>query len=209
MAEAGGPPARAAESPLGAAALTEALLAVVRARGYERRDEPFVLSSGGISHDYVDLRRAVARGPDLLLAAEAVLAHLDELGWDFDAIGGMTMGADPVAHVCAVLSGRAWYSVRKAEKEHGTGRRIEGAPIDERARAVVFEDTVSTGRSLLEALDVVEATGATVVGAVTILDRGDEARAALAARKVTYHPLLTYTDLGIAPLGGSEATTAP
>jgi orotate phosphoribosyltransferase len=195
-------------APPGAQLLRSALLDVVLQRGYEHRDVAFTLSSGGTSHDYVDMRRAVARGADLLLAAEAVLAQLNETGWEFDAIGGMTMGADPVAHVAAVLGGRSWYSVRKAEKDHGTGRRIEGSTVEEGTRVVVFEDTVSTGRSLLEALDVVEATGATVVGAITILDRGDDATAAFAARGVAYQSLLTYDDLGIVPLGGSAQTSA-
>jgi orotate phosphoribosyltransferase len=194
--------------PLGLESLRAALIEVVRVRGYERRAEPFRLSSGGTSHDYVDMRRALARGADLLLAAETVLEQLAVDGTEFDAIGGMTMGADPVAHVAAVCSSRSWFSVRKAEKEHGTGRRIEGAPLREGVRCLIFEDTVSTGRSLLDALDVVAASGATVVGACTILDRGDWARAELAARKIEYRAVLTYEDLGIVSLGGPEATSS-
>lgn len=197
-----GPSGPAAAGEAGAP-LQRRLVSLVLERGYSRAAEPFRLSSGGFSQDYVDLRRAVARGEDLRLAAEAVLAHLATLGIGFEAIGGMTMGADPVAHAAALLSGRSWFSVRKAEKAHGSRRRIEGAALGPGVSTVVFEDTVSTGGSLLDALDAVEATGAEIVACVTILDRGDEARGRFAERSVRYEPLLTYADLGIEPLGSA------
>ena len=156
-------------------------------RGYTRRAEPFQLSSGGTSHDYVDLRRAVALGDDLRLGAEAVIAHVATLGVDFDVVGGMTMGADPVAHAVALLSGRAWFSVRKTEKQHGTRRRIEGGEVGPGVRVLLFEDTISTGRSILEALQVVRDAGAEVVLACTLLDRGRR-RGEL---RRDGHPLLT------------------
>jgi orotate phosphoribosyltransferase len=184
------------------------LLEVVRERGYERRKEAFRLSSGGTSHDYVDLRRAVARGDALEIAAQAVLEQAEGLGIDFDVIGGMTMGADPVSHATALLSGREWFSVRKESKVHGTARRVEGAHLGPERRALLFEDTVSTGRSLLEALDVVVETGVNVVLALTLLDRGTAAAPALAARGVTYSAILTYEDLGIEPLPGAPGAAA-
>ena len=183
----------------------EQLRRLMLEKGYERRDVAFALSSGGTSHDYVDLRRAVAHGPDLRLAASVLLEGLAGAGIEFDAIGGMTMGADPVAHAAAVLSGRDWFSVRKAEKHHGSRRRIEGAALGPGVRAVVFEDTVSTGRSLLEALGAVEASGATVVAVCALLDRGDATAPVLAARHLAYLALLTYGDLGIGPLAAAGA----
>jgi orotate phosphoribosyltransferase len=186
--------------------LHDRLLELVLARGYARSTEPFVLSSGGTSHDYVDLRRAVASGGDLRIAADAVVQAIERCGVRFDAIGGMTMGADPVAHAVALLTGAAWFSVRKAEKSHGSRRRIEGAEMGPGVRAVVFEDTVSTSRSMLEALDAVQATGTEVVLACTLLDRGDTAKGLLAGRSVPYHALLTYGDLGIAPLVSGPGT---
>jgi orotate phosphoribosyltransferase len=177
-----------------------ALLAVVRERGYQRREEPFRLSSGGLSHDYVDLRRAVARGEDLALAATAVLEHLAAAGIAFDAIGGMTMGADPVSHAAAVLGGVDWFSVRKEAKGHGSGRRVEGAELGPGRRVVLFEDTVSTGASFLQALGAVQETGAEVVVACTLLDRGDDARRRFAALGVPYTALLDYHDLAIEPI---------
>jgi orotate phosphoribosyltransferase len=173
---------------------------IVLARGYERREEPFALSSGGMSHDYVDLRRAVARGEDLRSVGLALAGDLASRGFDFDAIGGMTMGADPVAHAVAMLTGRAWYSVRKDAKRHGQQRRIEGTTIGEGVRAVVLEDTVSTGKSLVEACMVVRESGAEIVAAYTILDRGNEVAPRLAAMGVRYFALLGYSDLGIEPI---------
>ncbi len=180
------------------------LLAVVREKGYRRRDEPFRLASGALSHDYVDMRRAVGAGADLACCAEAVIAAL--AGLEYVAIGGMTMGADPISHAVAMLSGKRWYSVRKAEKDHGAGRRIEGTELDSATAVVVFEDTVSTGQSLLDALDVVEASGAPVVSCLTVLDRGEQAKARFAERGVRYVSLLTYRDLEIEPLGGGVAS---
>ncbi len=203
-----GEPAGAPAPASGGTALRDVLRALVLERGYVRRAEPFQLSSGGMSHDYVDLRRALARGEDLKLAADAVLEHLAGRRVRFDAIGGMTMGADPVAHAVALLGHRAWFSVRKQEKRHGTGRRIEGAELGRGVCVVLFEDTVSTGRSALEALEVVRATGATVVHACTLLDRGEQARVAFAAAGVDYGALLTYADLAIAPIGPPGGTSA-
>ena len=172
-----------------AAGLRRQVLEVVRRLGYVRREEAFQLSSGGWSHDYVDGKRALAGGAELRLAAEAVVATAAELGIAFDAVGGLTMGADPLAHAVAVVSGARWFSVRKEAKGHGRQRAVEGAEL-------------GAGVSVLQALDAVEATGATVVLAVTLLDRGDLAGPALAGRGVAYAPLATYRDLGIDPVGG-------
>jgi len=189
--------------------LTQDLLALVRSRGYERRAEPFALSSGGTSRDYVDLRRAVARGADLELAGRAVAAALARRGVEFDAIGGMTMGADPVAHAVAMLTGRGWFSVRKAVKDHGRQQRIEGASLSPGVRVVVMEDTVSTGRSMFEALEVVRESGAEVVAACTILDRGEDIAPKVESLGVPYVAVLTYRDLGIEPIGDGSSGSSP
>lgn len=182
--------------------LNRGLLAALRDHGYLRREEPFQLASGEWSHDYVDGKRALAGGRELRVAAEAVIAQAAELAATFDVVGGLTMGADPLAHAIAVLSGSRWFSVRKQAKDHGKGRLIEGAELGPGSAALVLEDVVTTGRSLLQALDAVEATGATIALAVTLLDRGDVAAPALAARGVPYRALTTYRDLGIDPVGG-------
>ena len=191
------PPDQAAH----AAALRGRVLDVVRRLGYVRREEAFQLSSGGWSHDYVDGKRALAGGAELRLAAEAVVATAAERGIAFDAVGGLTMGADPLAHAVAVVSGAKWFSVRKEPKGHGRQRAVEGAELGPGMSVLVVEDVVTTGRSILQALDAVEGTGATVVLAVTVLDRGDVAARALGDRGVDYAPLATYADLGIDPVG--------
>jgi orotate phosphoribosyltransferase len=176
------------------------LLQVIRERGYSRSEEPFRLSAGGLSHDYVDMRRAVARGEDLQLAANAVTQVLKTAGIEFSAIGGMTMGADPVAHAVALVAKTNWFSVRKAEKEHGSKRRIEGAEVTTDTPVVAFEDTVSTGKSVFDAIDVLVGAGANVVAACTLLDRGDAATKEFAQRNIPYLALFTYRDLGIEPI---------
>lgn len=183
-----------------AAGLRRQVLEVIRSQGYVRREEAFQLSSGDWSHDYVDGKRALAAGAELRLAAEAVVAQAEERGIAFDAVGGLTMGADPLGHAVAVVSGARWFSVRKEAKAHGRQKLIEGAELGPSTPVVVVEDVVTTGRSMLQALDAVEATGARVVLAVTLLDRGDAAGLALAGRGVVYAPLATYRDLGIAPI---------
>ncbi len=193
--------------PLGNERL-ERLRTVILEHGYLRREQPFQLSSGGMSYDYVDLRRALSRGPDLAAAAEALLEVLEVHAPQYDAIGGMTMGADPIAHAVAMLAGRSWFSVRKQEKHHGAGRRIEGAPLGPGRRVVLVEDTVSTGRSILEALEVVVASGASVLVACTLLDRGELATARFSDLGVPYFSLLSYGALGIEPIG-DVANTAP
>lgn len=176
------------------------LLRVIQERGYTHSTEPFMLSSGGMSHDYVDMRRAVARGEDLALAARGVIEALELAHVEYTAIGGMTMGADPIAHAVSLISKTNWFSVRKAEKDHGSKRRIEGAEIGAGTPVVAFEDTVSTGRSVLEAIDVIERFGARVVAACTLLDRGDAAAIEFENRSIPYIALYTYRDLNIEPI---------
>ena len=190
------------ESPAAARAadLRRRVLEVVRAQGYVRREQAFQLSSGAWSHDYVDGKRALAGGAELRLAAEAVVAQAEERGIAFDAVGGLTMGADPLGHAVAVVSGARWFSVRKEAKAHGRQKLIEGAELGPSTSVVVVEDVVTTGRSVLQALDAIEAAGARAVLAVTLLDRGDAAGRALAERNVSYAPLATYRDLGIDPI---------
>src|SRR5713226_9500512 len=94
------------------------LAALVRQYGYQHREEPFQLSSGGWSHDYVDGKHALAGGDALRLACQAILDAVEE---PFDAVGAPTMGADALAHGVALLSGAAWFSVRKEAKDHGRG----------------------------------------------------------------------------------------
>ncbi len=174
------------------------LLEVLVRKGLEQRDEPFQLTSGAWSRDYVDGKRALADGADLELAARVVLDVVDEAGiGPIDAAGGLTMGADHLSHAVAIVGGLQWFSVRKRAKEHGRKQAVEGAVVQPGMRVLLLDDVVTTGGSIGQALEAIEATGATVVGAVTLADRGDRAAELFASRGVPYLPLLTYRDLGI------------
>jgi len=173
------------------------LALLVRERGYEHRETPFQLTSGGWSHDYVDGKHALDRGDALRLASQAVL---DIVGEPFDAVGGPTMGADALAHGVALLSGSEWFSVRKESKGHGRESWVEGSRLANGDRVVFVEDVVSTGASMLRAVDRVLALGVSAVAAVTLLDRSATARKRFAERGIRYLPLLTSDDIGIDPL---------
>src|SRR5579875_2667319 len=148
--------------------LRQSLAQLVLATGYERREEPFQLTSGGWSHDYIDGKYAIANGSALRQASQAVI---DLLGESFDSVGGPTMGADALAHGVALLSGSSWFSVRKEPKGHGRGAWVEGARLHPGDRVVMVEDVVSTGASLLRAAEKVRDLGAEVVAATALLDR--------------------------------------
>ncbi len=197
-------------SPGRLAELRTAVAGIVLAEGHLRLDQPVKLASGDWSRDYVDAKRAFARGANLRVAAEALLQLAEDEGWDFDAVGGLTLGADQFSHAIAVVADKAWFVVRKAEKDHGTKRRIEGAVVGDGVRVVVVDDVVTRGASVLAAYEAVKATGAEVVGVTAVVDRGPATSALFARLGVAYRPLLTYHDLGIAPVGDasvdSEAT---
>ncbi|MEX2588451.1 MAG: orotate phosphoribosyltransferase [Actinomycetota bacterium] len=171
--------------------------------GHEWREEPFQLANAGLSHDYIDGKRAIAKGSRYQLVAEAIVAMAAERGVEFDAVGGMTMGADPIAVAVAVRTDAWWFSVRKEAKKHGKLKRIEGAELTEDTRVLLVDDVITTGGSTLSALDAVEEAGASVVLVTTLVDRSDMAGKALEARGVNYEPLLTYSSLGIEPVASS------
>ena len=157
----------------------------------------FVLKSGRTSSWFIDSKQTVCRPEAMLLVANGVLSVIPD---DATAIGGLTMGADPVAFVTAGVasaSGRMLkaFSVRKEAKDHGGGGRIAGA-LDPGDRVVVTEDTVTRGTSLLEAAHAVVEAGAVPVLLVAIVDRGGTAGALAAAEGIPFRALLTAPDLG-------------
>jgi orotate phosphoribosyltransferase len=161
------------------------------------RTGDFTLKSGRKSNWFIDSKQTVCRPEAMLLVADAVLAVLPP---DVTAIGGLTMGADPVAFVTAGVAatrGRALkaFSVRKEAKDHGGGGRIAGA-LDPGDKVVVTEDTVTRGTSLLEAAHAVQETGAEVVLLVAVVDRGGTAEAMAAAEGIAFRAILTAPDLG-------------
>ncbi len=128
------------------------------------------LTSGAIAQYYVDAKRAILRPRGFAALGVLVAAHVAD--WEGTAVGGMTMGADPVA--CAGLAGgteaRAFF-VRKDAKAHGLQRRIEGPPLDPDDRCVVVEDVVTTGGSTLAAIAALQEAGHQVCGVISVLDR--------------------------------------
>lgn len=174
-----------------------ALAQLVRSQGYEYRDPPFQLTSGGWSHDYVDGKHAIATGARLRQASQGVI---DAVAARFDAVGGPTMGADALAHGVALLAGAAWFSVRKEPKGHGRAAWVEGARLQAGDTVVVLDDVVSTGASLLRAAERVRELGVEVIAASALLDRSPSVAPRFAAAGIAWVPLLTWADVGIEPL---------
>jgi orotate phosphoribosyltransferase len=154
------------------------------------------LSSGATAQYYVDAKRATLRPAGFDALAELVAERARALG--ATAVGGTTMGADPVA--CAALAGGAdvkAFFVRKEAKAHGLQRRIEGPLLEAGDRCLVVEDVVTTGGSTLLALDALHAEGHTVVGVVAVLDRlaGGAERIRDATGGAPYEALATIDDV--------------
>jgi orotate phosphoribosyltransferase len=188
------------------------LLDVVRERGLLQFPEPRELASGELSCDFIDGKRALSRGRDLLLACQVIADSIALLGIDYSAVGGLTLGADQFAHGIAVhlADDREWFVVRKQAKERGTNKLVEGAELSETSRVLLVDDIVTTGGSIQQAYHQVRDTGAEVVAAVTLVDRGEVARAFFEGVRVPYQPVFTYRDFGIRPVGGgSSLATAP
>lgn len=173
---------------------------LIRTRGYERREEPFKLASGQLSHDYIDGKYAVDTGERLTVVSRAVAELATDNGIDFDAVGGLTMGADPLAHGVAMVTGKAWFSVRKEQKKRGREQWVEGTRLTEGTRVLLVDDVISTGGSTELALERIAPLGVIVVGVIPMVDRGDIAAARFAKRDVPFHALVTYRDLGIEPV---------
>ncbi|HWJ50836.1 MAG TPA: orotate phosphoribosyltransferase [Solirubrobacteraceae bacterium] len=128
------------------------------------------LTSGAEADYYVDAKRAILRPDGFSALAALVAAQVTD--WDGTAVGGMTMGADPVA--CAALAGGARakaFFVRKDAKAHGLQRRIEGPPLLPEDRCVVVEDVVTTGGSTLAAIEALNDAGHEICGVISVLDR--------------------------------------
>jgi orotate phosphoribosyltransferase len=128
------------------------------------------LTSGAKAQYYVDAKRAILRPRGFAALGELVAEHVAE--WGGTAVGGMTMGADPVA--CAGLAGGAQakaFFVRKDAKAHGLQRRIEGPPLASEDRCVVVEDVVTTGGSTLAAIAALQEAGHRICGVISVLDR--------------------------------------
>lgn len=166
----------------------------------------FTLKSGRSSTWFIDSKQTLCRPDGILLVADALLALLPD---DVTAIGGLTMGADPVAFgVAAVAATRGRplraFSVRKETKDHGGGGRIAGA-LEAGDRVAITEDTVTRGVSLLEAAEVVRQAGAIPLIAIPVVDRGGTCAARCEAEGIAFCALVTAPDLGFGYEGGDTA----
>src|SRR5450755_533421 len=131
----------------------------------------FQLSSGSTCDYYIDCRTTTLDARGAQLVGEVFLDEIREQGWEADAIGGLTMGADPIVVAVAVTSGTLHgFLVRKAEKQHGTGQRIEGFR-EKGARVVIVDDVCTTGASTIQAIEAAREFGFNVVGVMCLVER--------------------------------------
>ncbi len=172
------------------------LHALLRERSMRFGD--FTLSSGRKSDFYFDGKQVTLDGRGLHLVSRLVVDRCRAVG--ATAVGGLTLGADPIAAGAAAVSGgdggaplRA-FIVRKEAKQHGTGRAIEGPPLGAADRCVLVDDVITTGGAFLTALDRVAETGATVLEAICVVDRQEGGREALEARGLPLHALFLRSD---------------
>jgi orotate phosphoribosyltransferase len=164
------------------------------------------LSSGKEADHYVDLRRTSLDGEASALIGPVLLDLVAD--WDFQAVGGLTLGADPVALAMVNAANAAGWArakgapldafvVRKAEKTHGLQRRVEGPDVAGR-RVLAVEDTSTTGGSVLTAVEALRAAGAEVVGVAVIVDRDTGAKEKVEAEGVPYRYAYGLADIGLA-----------
>jgi orotate phosphoribosyltransferase len=173
------------------------LVELLIARSFRRGQ--FTLASGRTSSYYVDARPTTMSARGLFLVGRLGLATVRGADWEATSIGGLTLGADPVAYAVARASVDAppvldAFTVRKAAKTHGTGRRIEGV-FAAGSRVVIAEDVITTGNSALEAVRAVREAEATVVGILAVVDREEGGRDALEAEGLEVRALVRLSEL--------------
>jgi orotate phosphoribosyltransferase len=158
----------------------------------------FQLSSGGTSDYYIDCRTTTLDARGAQLVGQVFLDEIREQGWEPSAIGGLTMGADPIVVAAAVTSGTLnGFLVRKAEKQHGTGQRIEGFR-EKGARVVIVDDVCTTGSSTIQAIEAARSYGFEVIGAMCLVERQDahgRPNVEKAAAPANFISIFTATDV--------------
>lgn len=170
----------------------------------------FRLSSGGTSDYYVDCRLTTLDATGALLTGEVVLQEIRQRGWHADAIGGLTMGADPIVVATSVISAQRGkpvhgFLVRKAEKTHGTGQRIEGFR-QKPARVVIVDDVCTTGASTIQAIEAAREYGFEISGVLCLVEReeaGGRASVEKAAAPASFVALFTANDVRAAHVKGA------
>lgn len=164
-------------------------------------DKPVQLAGGDWSSDFVDGKLAVDLPGNLSLAGAAMFAASAEAGVEFEAVGGLVVGAAPFTFAVAQSAMKKWFLVRKEPKGRGTNLWIEGTRIIPGMKVMIVDDVVTRGGSIVRACKLVEEAGAVVVFATTLVDRGNFAASYFEERGIPYHPILTYRDLSIEPVG--------
>jgi orotate phosphoribosyltransferase len=158
----------------------------------------FKLSSGGTSDYYIDCRTTTLDARGAQLTGQVFLEEIKARGWNPRAIGGLTMGADPIVVAVAVTSGEIHgFLVRKGEKQHGTGQRIEGFR-EKGARVVIVDDVCTTGASTIQAIEVAREFGFEIAGVMCLVEREEaQGRAGVekAAGVAPFLSIFTATDV--------------
>lgn len=159
----------------------------------------FTLASGRQSDLYIDARLTTMSPDGLAIIGPLAIARIRARGWHADAVGGLTLGADPVSYAIAHASALAdtpirAFTVRKEAKAHGTGKVIEG-PFQAGDRVVVIEDVITTGGSALRAADAIRAAGGVILGVLAVVDREEGGREALEAAGLSVESLATAREI--------------
>lgn len=174
----------------------------------QRLPEPIQLASGEWSQDFIDAKHAVADPDALDFVGAAMVAAARRASVEFDLVGGPVLGAVPFTFAVAGAARCKWFLIRKEPKGRGTNLWVEGARITSGARVMLVEDVVTTGGSIRDAYDRVQAEGGRVVFASTLVDRSDFAQEFFQSVGVPYVPMLTYRDLDIDPVGDGPRAAA-
>jgi orotate phosphoribosyltransferase len=186
------------------------LLRLLAAKSFRLGD--FKLSSGGTSDYYIDCRTTTLDAKGARLTGEVFVDAIREHGWKAEAIGGLTMGADPIVVAVSVVSGDLnGFLVRKAEKQHGTGRRIEGF-CEKGARVVIVDDVCTTGGSTIQAIEAAREFGFEIAGVMCLVER-EEAKGRpnveKAAGSAPFVSIFTAKDVRIEHVMQNDETSPP
>lgn len=176
------------------------LLELLKEKSYRYSpDKPFKLASGRESPYYVDCRPTTHSAQGLALIGEVLFEMIRDLG--VEAIGGLTMGADPIAHAVALTSSLQGkpinaFSVRKEAKEYGTGRRVEG-DVRPGEKVVIVEDVITTGGSTIQAITAAREFGLQVVKVIVLVDRQEGGREAVEQLVPQFEAVFTLSELKV------------
>jgi orotate phosphoribosyltransferase len=159
----------------------------------------FTLASGKQSTFYIDARLTTMSPEGLSIIGPLALAAIQQTGWSVDAIGGLTLGADPISYAISYASAHSdhplrAFTVRKEAKAHGAGKLLEG-PFRKGDRVAVIEDVLTTGGSALRAIDAVRVAAGTVIGVLVLVDREEGGRQAIEKTGIPVVSLVTASQI--------------